>query len=72
MTYVHNMFHICPNKKFKIEILIFGSQKLIKPKKFKDVTKFHNIFTITLFLVVIGLDLIVYYFMVIYKKLTLW
>ena len=52
--------------------MIFGSQKLIKPKKFRDITKFHNIFTITLFLVVIGLDLIVYYFMVIYKKLTLW
>ena len=52
--------------------MIFGSQKLIKPKKFRDITKFYNIFTITLFLVVIGLDLVVYYFMVIYKKLTLW
>ena len=50
--------------------MIFGSHKLIKPKKFRGITKYHNIFTINLFLVVMGLGLIVYYFMVTYKKLT--
>ena len=41
----------------------FVLQKLIKSKIFRDITKCYNIFTIILFLVVVGPGLIIYYFM---------
>ena len=43
------------------ETINFGSSKLIKSKnKFKSTTKFYNISTISLFLVVVVISLIIY------------
>ena len=67
-THTHTHSHT-ESRKIVHKIVNFGSPKLTKPKKkSKNTTKFHNNFTIHLFLVVVAIDLIFYFIFILTKE----